>query len=210
MVRPHHRIFMSCGIVMLVLSGCAGKGEVIAISIPAKRVAAEATARNPGGPHVAVTAFEDGRSNKTRLGVRTHLFGGESHFNLTNGADPREATAQALVDYLVKKGWNVSFMKPGATNGADVTISGKILELSLDAKSGFGSTEIVAKNKLVLQAKNQADGSLVRETLNGLGTDSVFWFDPKDGQDLINEVLERNFDKFLADTTIEGKSLRLK
>jgi len=204
------QVFLSYGTVMLLLIGCAGKGEVIAVNIPAKHQAVEATAKNPGGPHVAVMAFEDGRSNKTRLGTRTHLFGGESHFNLPNGADPSEATALALVEYLAKKGWNASLVKAGGTNGADVTISGKILELSIDAKSGFGSTEIVAKNKLVLQAKNQADGSLVRETLNGLGTDSVFWFDPKDGQDLINEVLERNFDKFLSDTTIEGKSLRLK
>lgn len=204
------QVFLSYGAVMLLLTGCAGKGEVIAVNIPAKHQAVEATAKNQSGPHVAVMAFEDGRSNKTRLGTRTHLFGGESHFNLPNGANPSEATAQALVDYLVKKGWNASLVKAGGTNGADVTISGKILELSIDAKSGFGSTEIVAKNKLVLQAKNQADGSLVRETLNGLGTDSVFWFDPKDGQDLINEVMERNFDKFLSDTTIEGKSLRLK
>jgi hypothetical protein len=44
----------------------------------------------------------------------------------------------------------------------------------------------------------------------GSGSDEVFWFDPEDAQQLVNEVLEKNIEKFLADTKVDGQALRLR
>ncbi len=57
-----------------------------------------------------------------------------------------------------------------------------------------------------------ADGSIVRMTLNGTGSQTVFWFwyEPEDAQRLISEVLSESFGKLVVDTRIEGNLLRLK
>jgi uncharacterized lipoprotein YajG len=117
--------------------------------------------------------------------------------------------AQALTEYLTAKGWQVT--KQGAVNnGADVVLTGKILDLSVHAKSRIGFTEVTTKSKLALQAQNVADGSTIRMTLNGSGGDDIFWFDPEDAQTLVNDVLTDSFSKLLQDTKIENKQLRLK
>jgi len=57
---------------------------------------------------------------------------------------------------------------------------------------------------------NHGDDSTVQERVLGSGSDEVFWFDPEDAQQLVNEVLEKNIEKFIADTRVEGKTVRLK
>src|SRR5438046_637846 len=86
---------------MTVLAACAGKGEVIPLqlSTPAEsRPAAQGQ-----GPSVLVLPFEDARSDK-RLGVRRHLWGGESAFELQDGK-PGDRVAEVVADYFRKKGW---------------------------------------------------------------------------------------------------------
>jgi hypothetical protein len=91
-----------------------------------------------------------------------------------------------------------------------VTVSGKLLNLAVDADSKFGRTVITVRAKMVVQAQNAADGSVVRMTLNGAGEDTVVWFDPEDAEDLVNTVLTESFQKFLANTKVENGLLRLK
>ena len=55
-----------------------------------------------------------------------------------------------------------------------------------------------------------ADGSIVRMTLNGTGSQTVFWYEPEDAQRLISEVLSESIGKLVADTRVEGSLLRLK
>jgi hypothetical protein len=38
----------------------------------------------------------------------------------------------------------------------------------------------------------------------------VFWFDPEDAQELLNELYNKNFEKFVADTKIDGAILKLR
>jgi len=57
---------------------------------------------------------------------------------------------------------------------------------------------------------NHGDESTIQERLLGSGTDQVFWFDPEDAQQLVNEVLEKNLEKFVADTRVDGKTVKLK
>lgn len=203
-----HRTLLMCWLSLIALAGCAGRGEVIPLQIHPIVTGSEGVAKQRAAVWVAVGAVEDGRSHKTGLGVRTHLWGGVSYFDVPGG-NPADVVAQALTDYLTAKGWQVT--KRGAgDNGADVVLTGKILDFSVHAKSRVGFTEVTTKTKLALQAQNVADGSTIRMTLNGSGGDDIFWFDPEDAQALVNDVLTDSFGKLVQDTTVENKQLRLK
>jgi uncharacterized lipoprotein YajG len=202
------RMLLMCWVSLIALAGCVGTGEVIPLQIHPIMTQSERVATQGATVRVAVGSFEDGRSYKTGLGVRTHLWGGVSYFDIPGG-NPADVVAQALTDYLTAKGWQVT--KRGAgNNGADVVLTGKILDLSVHAKSRIGFTEVTTKSKLALQAQNVADGSTIRMTLNGSGGDDIFWFDPEDAQTLVNDVLTDSFGKLVQDTKIENKQLRLK
>lgn len=196
-----------CWVSLIALAGCAGTGEVIPLQIHPIVTKSESVSKPTPTLRVAVGSVEDGRSYKTGLGIRTHLWGGVSYFDVPGG-NPADVVAQALTEYLTAKGWQVT--KQGAVNnGADVVLTGKILDLSVHAKSRIGFTEVTTKSKLALQAQNVADGSTIRMTLNGSGGDDIFWFDPEDAQTLVNDVLTDSFGKLVQDTKIENKSLRL-
>jgi hypothetical protein len=158
---------------------------------------------------IAIQPFEDNRTDRSHLGTRHHLWGGESHFSLPSGT-LGDATAQAFADYLKGKGWNASVAKGNGAAGADMTITGKLVDVGVDAKSGIGQTTLNAKNRIVVQVKNLADGSQVRETLTSTGTNQVFWFDPEDAQELLNDLYNKNFEKFVTDTKLDGKILKLR
>ena len=199
---------LMCWVSLVALAGCAGTGEVIPLQIHPIVTGSEGVAKQRAAVRVAMGSVEDGRSHKTGLGVRTHLWGGVSYFDVP-GVNPADVVAQALTDYLTAKGWQVT--KRGAgDNGADVVLTGKILDFSVHAKSRVGYTEVTTKTKLALQAQNLADGSTIRMTLNGSGGDDIFWFDPEDAQALVNDVLTDSFGKLVQDTTVENKQLRLK
>ena len=202
------RTLLMCWVSLIALAGCTGTGEVIPLQIHPIVTGSEGVARQRAAVRVAVGSVEDGRSHKTGLGVRTHLWGGVSYFDVP-GDNPADVVAQALADYLTAKGWQVT--KRGAgDNEADVVLTGKLLNFSVHAKSRVGFTEVTTKTKLALQAQNVADGSTIRMTLNGSGADDVFWFDPEDAQALVNDVLTDSFGKLVQDTTVENKQLRLK
>jgi hypothetical protein len=202
-----HRTLLMCWLSLIALAGCVGTGEVIPLQIHPIVTGSEGVAKQRAAVRVAVGSVEDGRSHKTGIGVRTHLWGGVSYFDVPGG-NPADVVAQALTDYLTAKGWQVT--KRGAgDNGADVVLTGKILDFSVHAKSQVGYTEVTTKTKLALQAQNVADGSTIRMTLNGSGGDDIFWFDPEDAQALVSDVLTDSFGKLVQDTKIENKSLRL-
>jgi hypothetical protein len=203
-----HRTLLMCWLTVIALAGCAGTGEVIPLQIHPIVIGSDGVAKQRGAIRVAVGSVEDGRSHKGGLGVRTHLGGGVSYFDVPGG-NPADVVGQALTDYLTAKGWQVT--KPGADDsGTDVILTGKILDLSVQAKSRIGFTEVTTKTKFAIQAQNVADGSTIRMTLNGNGEEDVFWFDPEDAQALVNEVLTNSFGKLVQDTTVENKLLRLK
>ncbi len=202
------RMLLMCWVSLIALAGCAGTGEVIPLQIHPIVTKSESVSKPTPTLRVAVGSVEDGRSHKTGLGVRTHLWGGVSYFDVPGG-NPADVVAQALSDYLTAKGWQVT--KRGAgDNGADVVLTGKILDLSVHAKSRIGFTEVTTKSKLALQAQNVSDGSTIRMTLNGSGGDDIFWFDPEDAQALVNDVLTDSFSKLLQDTMVENRQLQLK
>ncbi|HJS66758.1 MAG TPA: hypothetical protein VJ760_05440 [Nitrospiraceae bacterium] len=204
-----HSQFLIIGLLGGALAtGCAGKGERIDIDVPVASVAGEKVAAM-SSPTVAIHPFEDHRADRSHLGVRHHLWGGESLFSLSSGT-LSEATAEAFADYLKEKGWNVTVAKGNRTTGADLTITGMLIDVGVDAESGIGQTTLNAKSRMAVEVQNHADGSQVRETLTSAGSNQVFWFEPEDAQELLNELYNKNFEKFVADTRLDGKILKLR
>jgi hypothetical protein len=180
---------------------------MIPIHLRVTPAAAEKAAAPAAPLRVAIGMFEDGRQYQTGLGVRTHLWGGVSYFDVP-GSNLGDAAAQALREYLTANGWQV--VKPERGEGADVVVGGKIQGCYVHAKSRVGFTEIITRTKLVILATNAADGSVVRMVLNGSGSEDVFWFDPEDVQGVVNGVFSDSFGKLLQDTTVVDRMLRLK
>lgn len=207
MRRYPHAVIGVLGIILFT-TGCAGKGERIDLKVPiAYGVNERVTAIGSGT--IAILPFEDNRKNRSHLGTRYHVWGGESHFTLFSGT-LGESTAQALADYLKERGWNAAVAKGNDAGEADVTITGQLVDIGVDARSSIGQTALNARNQFILFVKNQADGSQVRETLTSAGTNEVFWFDEEDAQDLLNELYNKNFEKFMTDTSLDGKVLKLR
>jgi hypothetical protein len=194
----------------LIVSGCAGKEEAVPINLTLKPVSEAGVSAPASNVTVIVTPFADDRSDRTKLGVHQSFWGTSHPVTLKNGT-VGEVTATALAEYLTRKGWHAKYV-PGATgvSAGDVVISGKVLESAVDAQGTVGSTEIAAKQKIVLHAKNQADGSSITDTVSHHGTYSVFWFDGEDAEEILREVMEKNFDKFVSQTRFEGSALRFR
>lgn len=193
---------------VFLATGCAGTGERISLNVPVANEAGE-KAVAMSAPTVAIQPFEDHRADQSHLGVRHHLWGGESHFSLSKGT-LGEATAQAFAGYLRGKGWKAVVAKGNGTDGADILITGKLIDAGVDATSGIGQTTLHAKSRMAVHVQNHTDGSQVRETLTSAGDNQVFWFDPEDAQELLNELYNKNFEKFVADTKIDGAILKLR
>lgn len=202
-------VMLAVGVVLGV-SGCAGQGEAVPISIALKPSSEKAAGSGAGGVNVLVTPFGDDRSDRTKLGVHQSLWGRTEPLTLKDGT-VGEAAAKAFTEYLSRKGWRVQYVPAGSSlAGGDVVISGKVLEASVDAHGAIGSTDIAAKNKIVVHAKNATDASSITDTVGSTGTYSVFWYKPEDAEELLSEVMEKNFAKFVSQTRFDGMALRFK
>ena len=206
-VKQYHIIGIGL-LASILVAGCAGTGERIDLKVPMANMAGDKAAPASSAT-VSIEPFEDQRSDRSRLGTRFHLWGGESHFNVSSGT-LGEGSAQAFAHFLKGKGWNVTVAKGNGAAGADITVTGKLVAISVDAASGIGQTTLNAKSRMVVQVTNHADGSQVRETLTSGGTNQVFWFDSEDAQELLNELYSKSFEKFAADTKLDGKILKLR
>jgi hypothetical protein len=194
---------------MLALMGCAATGERVDIAIPGGSTSQTATAAGGGGLRVVVNPFDDARSDQLHLGRRSHFWGSTSYFDLSKGT-VGEAVAKALVQQLNKRGWQATLAGQGGTAQPDATISGTVRDLSVTAASKFFRTEVEVKNTLMVRVANHSDESSIQERLLGTGSDNYFWFDPEDAEQLVNEVIEKNIEKFIADTKVDGRAVRLK
>lgn len=199
---------------LLALTGCAAKGEVVYLEIqavPAAPLSAKQQGEQREEIKVAVEVFEDQRPEKSHLGVRTHMWGGVTYFNVIGGKEG-DVVAQVVADHLKQKGWRVWVRRHGSPTpegDPDVVLTGQVQEFSVHAKSRFLSTELTAKSKLAVLARNATDGSTTSMNLEGTSTESVFWFEPKDLQNLVNQTLKESLDKLTADTKVEKRALRL-
>ena len=202
---------------LLLTIGCSGKSDIIPMNLSAKPYAQSNDAGQPAkaisSPRITVIPFEDSRSDRSKLGSRTSMWGGETYFNLSNGT-AGEATAQAFANYLKSLGWQAQYAKsepPATDNGPEIVLSGKILDLAIEAKKGFLMTDIEAKSKLIIQATNRQDhSSLTRTDAHSGSHDNVFWFEPQDGEQILSEVLEKNFERFVMNTKFEDRMIQFR
>jgi len=208
---------LSVGIVLttslLMGAGCGGTGKTHYLNLQQKQ--AEAQFVEPEPVRIVIEPFEDRRLEKNRLGLRTHLWGGVTYFNVT-GERVGDVLAQALADRLKTRGWKdrpwtVRVASSGAVtnlNDADIVISGQVLDFSANAKSRPFSTVVTTSSKLVIVAKNIGDQSSTTRSVEGAQRDTVVWFNEDDIQQLLAETLRDDIDRYLAETTIEHKALR--
>ena len=198
-----------CGIILL-LSGCAGTGAVVPLKIQALP-SVRSINQNFQDIKVVVESFEEG-PEAGRLGVRTHLGGGETVF-AAQGGKPGDVIAQVVADNLKSMGFQVWIKKSDASEvpaKPDILITGQVLQLSAQARSRFFSTKMTAKVRVVIQAANASDRSTVRLNLEGAREDAVFWFEPGEVQELVNRTLKENLDRLLADVRVQDRALLTK
>ncbi|TKS63079.1 MAG: hypothetical protein EWM73_01843 [Nitrospira sp.] len=198
---------------LLVGAGCAGTGKTVYLNLQQKQAAAQY--QEPEPVRIVIETFEDRRLEKNRLGLRTHLWGGVTYFNVV-GEQPGDVIAQALVDRLTARGWKdrawtVRVASSGAVtnlNDADIVISGQLLDFSANAKSRLFSTVVNTSSKMVITARNLGDQSTTTRGVEGAQRDTVVWFSENDVQQLLAATLKDSIDRYLVDTTIEQKALR--
>jgi hypothetical protein len=166
----------------------------------------------PEGVKVVIEPFEDRRAEKNRVGMRTHLWGGTTYFNVT-GDKPGEVYAQALAERLRARGWHdrswdVRVAPAGSASGADIVITGQILDLAANAKSRMFSTALTASSKVMVSARNKVDGSTTNRSIEGARTDTVFWFNEEDVQELLKGTIKDSIDRYVEDTTVIQRAVR--
>jgi hypothetical protein len=198
---------------LLMGVGCGGTGKTFYLDLQQKQAAAQYM--EPESVRIIIEPFEDRRLEKNRLGLRTHLWGGVTYFNVA-GERPGDVIAQALVDRLKTRGWKdrawtVRVASSGAVtnlNDADIVISGQLLDFSANAKSRLFSTVVNTSSKMVITARNIGNQSSTTRNVEGAERDTVVWFSEDDVQQLLATTLKDSIDRYLADTTIEHKALR--
>ena len=196
--------------VMAVMAGCVGKGETRYLDVRTPTAAAPSPEQEP--VKIVIEPFEDRRDDKTRVGQRTHLWGGTTLFNVA-GERPGEVIAQALADRLKNRGWRgrpwkVQVGRSADAPDADIIISGQVQEFSATAKSRVFSTVINASNKFSIQARNVGDSSTTIRSVEGAQRTTVFWFAEEDVQELLAATLKDGIDRFIADTMVADRALR--
>ena len=212
-IRGRLGVGIALSACLLIGAGCVGTGKTFYLDLQQKQAVTQYMEPEP--VRIVIEPFTDRRLENNWLGVRTHLWGGVSYFNVV-GERPGEVVAQALADRLKTRGWKgrawtvrvASSRAAVDLNDADIVISGQLLDFSANAKSRFFSTVVNTSSKVVITAKNMGDQSSTIRSIEGAQRDTVIWFSEADVQQLLAATLKDSIDRYLADTTIEQKALR--
>src|SRR5690349_23183337 len=195
---------------LMLSGGCGGSGQTVHVDVlPPQQPVQQA---EPEGVKIVIEPFDDRRADKQRIGMRTHLWGGVTNFNVS-GEKPGEVYAQALADRLrgsgwLDRSWDVRVAPAGSMPNADIVISGQLFEFAANAKSRMFSTYITTSNKLTITARNNADHSITSRSLESAQSDTVVWFSEDDVQRLMMATIKDTIDRYLADTTISQRAVR--
>jgi hypothetical protein len=198
-------------VLALVVGGCGGHGQTIPLSVSMDAVPAPEKVTAP--LRVAVVPFEDVRKDKTKVGSYQHYVETTVDALVPAGGSAADQVTNFVVEYLKRAGFQVTRVEPGqavAPGSADVVLSGQIESYWSEAVTRFGRTELAAKNRLVLNVANVGDGSMVRTTVAGEGTQTVVFFDFVDLEKLNSEALGQTLARFLADVVVADRALKPK
>ncbi|NGZ10578.1 MAG: hypothetical protein CV088_14525 [Nitrospira sp. LK70] len=200
-----------CVIMMVtMLAGCRGTGQVRHLDLREKPPLVQLTDIDP--IKIAVEPFDDRRADKSRVGTRTHLWGGTTYFDVS-GDGLAALITQRLADRLRTRGWrdrvwDVRVASPGSATDADIVISGQVKDFSATAKSRVFSTVIDTSSRFTIQARNLVDRSTTIRTIEGGRSRTVFWFGDDDMREQLAVTIRDGLDRLIADTTIDNKALR--
>ncbi|GJL50192.1 hypothetical protein [Candidatus Nitrospira salsa] len=203
-----HKVCTVFILTFFTLAGCQGTGEMVNFDLramPASSAAGEAF--HDDTLRIAVSPFQDHRQEQSRIGKRTHFWGGTTQFNAWNG-QIGEGLADLAVAYLQQRKWHTT--REAEENLADVILSGQVLKLDAQAKSGFGFTNIQVSMEVRFEAKNMSDGSTVRTILGANGSDTVVLFSPEDVETLTSDVAKELFDQLFRDLTVKDRAFHLR
>lgn len=208
LVRVGSAMVLSLG--LLASSGCGGSGQTFYLDVLPKQQPAQMA--DPETVKIVIEPFEDRRVEKNRIGMRTHLWGGTTYFNVA-GEKPGQVYAQALAERLQARGWqdrawNVKVAPAGSSPDADIVISGQIFEFAANAKSRLFSTYITTSSKLTITARNNVDRSSTNRSIEGSQSDTVVWFAEDDVKQLMAATMKDTLDRYLSDTTILQRAVR--
>lgn len=201
-----------CLVGTLVLSACQGSGQTV--NFDPRALASQPTrveAAHENDLTILVEPFQDARSQQHRLGSRTHMWGGVTHFTAWDGRIS-EGMANLAIEYLQERQWRASksTAETNANPSSDVTLKGTVLSLNANAKSRPGATDITVDMKVRFEAKNKVDGSTVRMVLGANGSDSVAFFAPKDVERLINLVAKDLYQQLFQDLIVKNKAFQIR
>ncbi|HET8720378.1 MAG TPA: hypothetical protein VFM24_00015 [Nitrospira sp.] len=197
-------------VAVMMTAGCGGSGQTIHLDVlPPQQPVQQA---EPEGVKIVIEPFEDRRADKQRIGMRTHLWGGTTYFNVS-GEKPGMVYAQALADRLraagwLDRSWDVRVAPAGSIPNPDIVITGQIFEFAANAKSRLFSTYLTTSNKLTITARNAADRSTTSRSLESAQSDTVVWFGEDDVKRLLTATVKDTIDRYLVDTTISQRALR--
>jgi uncharacterized lipoprotein YajG len=197
-------------LVVTMLAGCRGTGAVRAVDLREKPPMVQVTDIEP--VKIVIEPFDDRRADKSRVGLRTHLWGGTTYFNVP-GDRLASVITQRLADRLRTRGWrdrvwDVRVASAGSVTDADIVISGQVADFSASAKSRVLSTVIDTSSRLKVVAKNQVDQSTTIRNIEGGRSRTVFWFSDDDIQEQLAVTLKDGIERLISDTMIEDKALR--
>ena len=196
---------------LALLLGCAGTGEMVSLNLRTPQPFAQSSQTEP--LKIVIEPFEDLRTDRSKIGQRTHLGGGVTNFNVNGGA-PGVTIAEALAETLRQRGWNrrgwdARVVQAGVgVSGADIVIGGEIRDFSTNAKSRVFNTKLTGESRLVIKARNLADDSSTVRNIQGEQTKLVFWFTSEDVETLMSGLLQDGIERFITDTKIEGRTLK--
>ncbi|HEX2056292.1 MAG TPA: hypothetical protein VHF07_07350 [Nitrospiraceae bacterium] len=198
-------------VLLALIAGCAGSGKTVALDVVPKLPPAQSLASDP--VKIVIEPFEDRRADTSKLGHRTHLGGGVTYFNVAGGK-VGDTAAEVMAETLRQKGWqrrgwDARVVQSGVSvSGADIIVTGEVLELAANAKSRFFSTVITTECKMTIKASNLKDGSVTTRNVEGALTQTVFWFENDDVRKIVSLVLKDGFDRFVNDTKIEDGTIK--
>jgi hypothetical protein len=208
LVRVGAGVVLSIG--LLTSGGCGGNGQTFYFDVLPQQQPVQLA--EPDGVKIVIEPFEDRRVEKHRIGMRTHLWGGVTYFNVA-GEKPGEIYAQALADRLraggwLDRSWDVRVAPAGSVQNADIVISGQLFEFAANAKSRLFSTYLTTSNKLTITARNNVDRSVTSRSLESAHTDTVVWFTEEEVKQLMATTMKETLDRYIADTTVSQRAVR--
>jgi hypothetical protein len=206
-----HLLLFACSFGLIACIGCAGKGDIVPLKMQSNQdVAKTAKAKKGDKLTVAVKPFRDTRQVGNRLGTRDSFWGSTETYSVAGG-QTGATTARLMAEYLKKSGWDATQADPkSAGSKSDVILSGEIKRLTVETTGGWFSSDVTAASKVIVEGLNVKDGSVVRMTLSGAGSQGVFWYSPDDAEELVNGVLAQSFGKLVSSTTVHDGTLQLK